>query len=491
VVHEARRIVLVEPDAAKRGVLAGRLASQGYQVDALGSGAEAADLALAAPPSAVIADLWMPGVSGVQLCRLLRSELATEHVPIILRGPDDTPRQRFWANRAGAAAYVVKGRIGELVRALAQAITIEGPSDGFFQIHPDEVDIRDRISRQLDAALYESVLAAEVRALSTCETLPRLFDLFAQFLCQVVTYRWLAVASREPPALYIHAHTDGKQQALADVRSTLQVGEDVPVFFIEDEDASNGEAGPTPLRRDLRFGAQEVGSIAFLPIHAEEEDVALMDLVAGELGGPIRIVTLVEKTERLASHDALTGLMNRRAFSQAIAREFSQADRLNIHLSLLLFDIDHFKSINDTHGHQTGDQVLTELGHLLRKATRDYDYPVRWGGEEFVVGLPHVDASTGTKIAERLRAAIESLSIETSAGVAVPVTASIGVATRRPGETLEALVERADRAMYAAKTSGRNRVVAAAGESRPVAAPPDAAGDAVESRRAGKRAFAS
>src|SRR5262249_49527327 len=155
---------------------------------------------------ALIADLWMPGVSGVQLCRLLRAQLATKDVPIILRGASDTPRQRFWASRAGAAAYVVTGRIGELARALKEA-TVRAPAgDGFFQIHAEDVDIRDLISTELDRALYESVLASEVRALSTCESLPRLFDLLSQFLCELMTYRWFAVLTLDPPRLCVHTH---------------------------------------------------------------------------------------------------------------------------------------------------------------------------------------------------------------------------------------------------------------------------------------------
>jgi two-component system cell cycle response regulator len=469
VAREAKRVILVEPDEGRRAVLAERLRSQGYLVDALPGGAEAAKLALAAPPHAVIADLWMPGVSGVQLCRLLRSELATEEVPIILRGPSDTPRQRFWANRAGAAAYVVKGKIGELVRALDQAIMVAGSGDGFFQIHPDDVDIRDRISQELDRALYESVLAAEVRALSTCETLPRLFDLFSQFVCQVITYRWLAVVTHDPLRLSVHTHPQLREQALREARQVLGVGDDVPVSCIEDEDASMQALGPVPMRRELAFGTHDVGCVAIAPVQTEDEDAVLMDLVAKELGGPIRIVTLVEQTRRLASHDTLTGILNRRAFTSAMEREISQADRVDIDVAFLLLDVDHFKAVNDTHGHHTGDTVLAAVGQLLRNSVRDYDYAARWGGEEFVVALPHTGREDAMRVAERLRAAIETLPLTTPEGAPLPLTASIGVASRVHGENLHALMERADAAMYSAKKNGRNRVVFDEAAARDVA----------------------
>src|SRR5436190_14644932 len=113
-------------------MLAERLRMQGYQVTAAAGPAEGAVTALSSPPSAIVADLWMPSISGVQLCRLLRAEPATADVPVILRGPTDDPRSRFWAERAGAAAYVVKGRMGELVRALGKAVATAPKSDAFF-----------------------------------------------------------------------------------------------------------------------------------------------------------------------------------------------------------------------------------------------------------------------------------------------------------------------------------------------------------------------
>lgn len=453
------RVIVVEHQDDKRTALAERLRSQGYEVDALSCGVEAANQALAAPPRAVIADLWMPGVSGVQLCRLLRSEPATEHVPIVLRGDNDTPRQRFWAVRAGAAAYVAKGRMGELVRSLDSAIASAPQTDGFFQIHAEDIDIRDRVCQQLDAALYESVVASEVRALSTCDTFHRLFDLFSQFLCQVANYRWLAVVTEDPPALGVHARPDDRDRAVSEAREALQVGPEVPLVMVEDEDAEGCGDGPAPLTRVLCFGHHEVGRLAMAPTTTATEDDALIELVAGELGGPVRIVNLVAKTNLLASSDPLTGLMNRRAFRDRVGAEVSRAERMETDLSLLLLDIDHFKSINDTHGHATGDDCLREVGALLASATRDYDLCARWGGEEFVVALPQTSPAQALLVAERIRGQIEELDVSASNGQTVPLSVSIGVATRRAQEKLDDLVGRADVAMYEAKAGGRNRVI--------------------------------
>src|ERR1700712_3488785 len=127
----SRRVILIDANDATRDVLAARLRAQGYDVEPVPDGATGADLALSAPPAAVISDLWLPSISGVQICRLLRSEPATADVPVILRGERDDPKSRFWAERAGAVAYVHKGRMGDLVRALAKATAAARTDDGF------------------------------------------------------------------------------------------------------------------------------------------------------------------------------------------------------------------------------------------------------------------------------------------------------------------------------------------------------------------------
>jgi diguanylate cyclase (GGDEF)-like protein/PAS domain S-box-containing protein len=158
--------------------------------------------------------------------------------------------------------------------------------------------------------------------------------------------------------------------------------------------------------------------------------------------------------QRLATTDTLTGVWNRRHFEQVVAAEIQRAGRYGEPLSLLLFDIDHFKAINDTHGHLVGDQVLIGLSHRVRDHLRDVDILARWGGEEFVVMLPHCDGDQARHLAEKLRALIAA---EPFPGVG-QVTSSFGVAQFRPPESADAWLNRADDALYRAKAAGRNRV---------------------------------
>jgi diguanylate cyclase (GGDEF)-like protein len=155
----------------------------------------------------------------------------------------------------------------------------------------------------------------------------------------------------------------------------------------------------------------------------------------------------------LASTDELTGVKNRRRFREDLDLLFSQANRLGCPLSLILLDIDHFKSYNDTFGHPAGDRVLQQVGRLLRSSVRGHDVVARYGGEEFVVLLPTTGANVAVEVAERLRR-----SIADHVWPHRPVTASFGAATTGP-DTPDpaALVDCADRALYLAKEAGRNQ----------------------------------
>jgi diguanylate cyclase (GGDEF)-like protein len=127
---------------------------------------------------------------------------------------------------------------------------------------------------------------------------------------------------------------------------------------------------------------------------------------------------------------------------------------------VLLLDVDHFKSINDKHGHAGGDQVLAAVSALLRKQLRTSDLSARWGGEEFVIALTNTGRENAEILAERLRQAIQRLSVP-HGDVTISVSVSLGLAELRPEETLESLIDRADRAMYTAKVGGRNRLAVA------------------------------
>ncbi len=176
---------------------------------------------------------------------------------------------------------------------------------------------------------------------------------------------------------------------------------------------------------------------------------------------------LIKDLENLATTDGLTRLYNRRHFMERAESEFERSRRYQRELSVLLLDADHFKHVNDDHGHETGDRVLRVLAGACRQSLRQLDVIGRYGGEEFVVLLPETSAALAAETAERLRREIEQLRVPSPVGE-IHVTVSIGVATAGPAtESVAALINEADRALYEAKRGGRNRVAVAAGGRKP------------------------
>jgi two-component system cell cycle response regulator len=464
-VRPSSRVLLIDPSDGGRTVLAERLRAQGFVVIECKDGADGAVQALEEAPDAVIADLSMPSISGVQLCRLLRSEPGTSKVPVVLRGSEGR-RNHFWAEQAGAFAYVIKGRMGELVRALRRAIELKSSeaANEFFVVGlAKTLDVRERIATHLDAALFDSVVAAEVRRLGTCESFDRLVDLLSQFVSQVTSYRWMAILRFEPMRLGIHNNPANRAEAVAEASRAFGGSLAAPIVAVEDDDAADDPEGPPAIVEPIHFGDRLIGSFSLstrAPMH--QNDPVLVKTIARELGGALRMATLVEESRWMASTDALTGLSNRRAFVDWATREVARCARYGDHFCLTLLDLDHFKQVNDRYGHAAGDAVLAAMSRLIGSLVRSCDVVARWGGEEFVVALPSTSLEGAMLVADRLRAALEALPISEPSGQILTVTASFGVAALEAGETLEQIVDRADRAMYAAKSAGRNRVLSAA-----------------------------
>mgnify|MGYP003913968043 CR=1 FL=1 len=169
---------------------------------------------------------------------------------------------------------------------------------------------------------------------------------------------------------------------------------------------------------------------------------------------------MIAQLQTLSDTDFLTGLLNRRAFFAQGEQQFGIAQRYRRQLTLILMDVDHFKAVNDRHGHHAGDQVLRVVADLCRRHHRKVDLVARYGGEEFLLMLPEIDISQGFAAAEKLRGAIDACHIRLDDGAMLNVTASFGVVAFESDEDLESLIRRADQALYQAKHSGRNTVVA-------------------------------
>lgn len=213
----------------------------------------------------------------------------------------------------------------------------------------------------------------------------------------------------------------------------------------------------------LSFKSVPVGVLVLARTTAIEPDAErLVGLVRPMLSVALNNALAHERIQRLATLDALTGLYNRRFGLTRLREEYKRAVRAEMPLSVAMFDIDHFKSINDTYGHVVGDRVLAAVSAAARRALREDDVLIRYGGEEFLVLLVGASTEDGALISERLRRTIAE-TVVTDGGQSIKVTVSVGVVAM-PGEGIDSeddLVEQADAALYSAKERGRDRVVVA------------------------------
>ncbi len=221
-----------------------------------------------------------------------------------------------------------------------------------------------------------------------------------------------------------------------------------------------------------------MGALALLGNSTDDPGVMLLDagILAVVLAPPIYWLVLIpvrreyekrlaaesraENLGRLAITDPLTRMMNRRGITVALLDAMAQSERYNTPLCVAMADLDHFKPVNDTHGHKAGDRILTELAGILSDALRMPDKVGRYGGEEFLIILPHTTLVGGRKIAERLRAGVSRWEFAADKSHKLRLTISVGLTQFRKGEDLEQLLARVDKALYAAKHGGRNLVVA-------------------------------
>jgi diguanylate cyclase (GGDEF)-like protein len=247
-----------------------------------------------------------------------------------------------------------------------------------------------------------------------------------------------------------------------------EVVEDVESQALRDGDSretARGEANA--IAHPLRDGGsrQVVGVVSigrsgkpFTP-----SDRELIRYLAGQAARSIENVQLHETVTTRAITDELTGLSNRRAFDDALAGEIERSRRYGASVGLILLDLDNFKSVNDTYGHQQGDLVLREVARVLREASREIDHPARYGGEELAVVVPGTDLDGTYNLAERVREQIALLRIPRVDGRgSITITTSCGVAAAPPAEADErALLAAADAALYEAKRTGKNKSVRA------------------------------
>lgn len=459
-------ILLVDDSVTVLRVVGRLLESHGFAVVTVDSGEEAFERCLVQHFDLVVSDVNMGAVSGFQLCRLLHGVPETADLPVVLLTEADDPRSRFWGRTAGAAAYVPKSMVEDWLLVEIERVLTSSPRRSTAVTGNTAGDPRplERLAGVLDELLFETTVAAEARRLTlVAEDRQRFTRQLLALVASVVSaeYLVLRLASRhdQSAAVLVRGPWPDPPDELLDRLGVSPCGPVTPEV-IRVPGARQVDRTPEladSLELPILTGDDPIGwLLAASTAPLEASDRLTLEIVAREVGVVAKIVLLIEETRWLAATDALTLLPNRRSSRERLELEISRIDRYGGGFAVAILDVDRFKRINDRHGHNEGDRVLQEIARALGRSIRSLDLVGRWGGEEFLVLISEVEERRALVAAERLRLAVASL--HTPDQVPEPVTCSLGLAVWAGDASADRLVDRADRALYEAKASGRNQV---------------------------------
>ena len=456
------------------------LVGAGYDVITARDGLEAIEKAVVEDVRLIILDVMMPRMNGYQACRLLKTDPATRDLPVVILTSRDQAGDRFWGLETGADYYITKD--AEAHRILDLVKNILGPEPVGPRPRPAEgqrsnIDILSRVNELLDRKLYEATILSEIgRVARNLVRFDETFTSVMGLVARVVDFTVGAMAFVEGDELDV--------VLMVHRRAGTEVVEEAKAQLMEAIARERKGAGLSRVQARLFAPAAEsggpeeraLGGFAAFPVVTNERLVGLLALggkalakVAPESAGFLDQVAnqsyivmensrLFDRVRNLSVRDGVTGLYNHRHIIELVQAEFDRVARNQGVFSLLMIDIDHFKRVNDAHGHPVGDAVLREVAGLIQGCVRTVDIVGRYGGEEFLVILPHTPHDVAMQTAERVRSQVGG-HVFNAQGAALQLTISVGVATA-PSDaagTAGGVIQEADKALYRAKGAGRDR----------------------------------
>ena len=450
------RVLVVDDVSTNVKFLEARLSAEYFDVTTASNGAEALTLCERGECDIVLLDVMMPDMDGFEVCRRLKSNPATHHIPVVMVTALDQPSDRVRGLDVGADDFLTKP-VNEMalisrVRSLTR-----------LKMVTDELRMRALTSREIGLESPEREAVAEAGRngrILIVDDRPSSYERIAAMLGEH------AVEVEAEPAEALIRAAEGDYELIivslslenfdglrlcSQLRSVDRTRH-IPILVIADPDSD------ARLARGLEIG---VNDYLVRPLDKNEMLARVRTQIKKKRYAE-RLRDNVQMSIEAAITDALTGLHNRRYMETHLNALVEQAASHGKPIAVLVLDIDFFKAINDTHGHDAGDDVLREFALRIRKSIRNIDLACRYGGEEFVIVMPETDMGVATMVAERLRRAVAGESFPVQQGMKLlNVTLSIGLATLSDaGGDAAAILKRADQALYRAKRDGRNRVVA-------------------------------
>jgi len=419
------------------------------------SGQEALAICERADCDVVLLDVMMPDMDGFEVCRRIKSGIATHHIPVVIVTALDQPSDRVKGLESGADDFLTKPVSDVALIARVRSLSR-------LKLMTDELRMRAVTSREIGLESPERNALAEAgrngRVLMVDDR-PAL----SERMQATLSSEHVVDMEGDPTEALFHAaegnyelvvvsldlaNFDGLR--LCSQLRSLERTRNVPILAIAESDSN------ARLVRALEIGVNDYLVRPF----DKHEMLARVRTQIRKKRYTERLRDSVQLSIEAAVTDPLTGLYNRRYMETHVGTLVDQAAARDKPLSVLVLDIDYFKSINDTYGHDAGDDVLQDFAIRIRKSIRGIDLACRYGGEEFVVVMPETDMAVATMVAERLRRRIASEPFPIQKGTrTIDVTISIGIAALAPDDDAAAVIKRADQALYRAKRDGRNRVV--------------------------------
>jgi two-component system cell cycle response regulator len=448
------RILIVDDIPANVKLLEFRLLAEYFEVLTAANGADALEICENGKVDVVLLDVMMPDMDGFDVCRRLKADPATSHIPVVMITALDHVSDRIRGLEAGADDFLSKPvndlQLMTRVRSLVR-----------LKMLTDELRLRASTTRNIgiEELLARREPAAEAKPqVLLIDEQPESGRLVAEMLqetaeVQVVSDPHVGFFKAAEGAFECIIVSTGFAEfdplRLCSQLRSLDRTRFVPIILLAGEDEDDR------ILRGLELG---INDFLMRPADRQELTARLRTQVRRKrYNDHLRLS--VAQTIEMAVTDALTGLHNRRYLDSHLQTLFDRASARRRPLSLMIVDIDRFKSVNDTHGHDGGDAVLCEFARRLRKNVRGIDLACRYGGEEFIIVMPDTEGEVAEKVAERVRAEIAEVPFSIN-GKDVAVTASVGVSSLKPGiDAVQDLLKRADVALFDAKTGGRNRVV--------------------------------
>lgn len=405
----------------------------------------------------VLLDVMMPGMDGFEVCRRLKSSPTTAHLPVVMVTALDQPSDRLKGLDAGADDFLTKPiDDAALVARVRSLVRLKAVSD---ELRTRAMASRDYgIADPLVAAVAETGLNAKVLLVDDRRSsFERLSGALGQYHRVEVepdaTQAVIKAAEGNFELVLVSLDLQGFDglRLCSQLRSLERTRNAAVVMIAEADDRAR-------ILRGLDIGVHD---FLVRPVDRNELVARVRTQVRRKRFSD-KLREAVQASMELAVTDALTGLHNRRYLDNHLAILFDDAKSRGRQLSILLLDVDRFKSVNDSYGHDAGDEVLREFADRVRALTRGIDIVARYGGEEIVIAVPDTALEGAQAVAERIRERVASMPFAIHRGArSIDVTVSVGVAARQARDASPSeMLKRADLALYRAKEQGRNRVIA-------------------------------